>query len=156
MKKKKKSWRTPFPAPPTFCVPFTFASSLLSLSEGLKQTIARWEVCLGKNPTKATCRCFEKTIIMLSSILTPCSLFCVNNGRSSPWNSYQLFLFYYYFFSVLHTPLNSGIVGFYRIDVGRYMVDKSPYIAKSISRIPLPPGMCQVVCGSPGRLGVGN
>ena len=60
------------------------------------------------------------------------------------------------FFSVLPTPLNSGIVGFYRIDVGRYMVEKSPYIAKSISRIPLPPGMCQVVCGSPGRLGVGN
>ena len=30
------------------------------------------------------------------------------------------------------------------------MVEESPYIAQSISRIPLPPGMCQVVCGSPG------
>ena len=95
---------------------------------------------------------------MLSSILTPCGLFCVNSDRSSPWNSCQLFLFFffYFFFSVLPTPLNSGIVGFYRIDVGRYMVEKSPYIAQSISRIPHPPGMCQVVCGSPGRLGVGN
>ena len=67
-----------------------------------------------------------------------------------------IFIFIFSFFSVLPTPLNSGIVGFYRIDVGRYIVEESPYIAQSISRIPLPPGMCQVVCGSPGRLGVGN
>ena len=94
---------------------------------------------------------------MLSSILTPCGLFCVNSDRRFPWNLCQLFLFIYlFFFSVLPTPLNSEIVGFYRIDAERYMVEESPYIAKSISRIPLLPDMCQVVCGSPGRLGVGN
>ena len=83
---------------------------------------------------------------MLSSILTPCGLFCVNSDRSSPWNSCQLFLFLFlfFFFSVLPTPSNSGIVGFYRIDAGRYMVEESPFIARSISRIPLLPGMCQV------------
>ena len=82
---------------------------------------------------------------MLSSILTPCGLFCVNSDRSSPWNSCQLFSFlFYYFFSVLPMPSNSGIVGFYRIHAGRYMVEESPFIARSISRIPLLPGMCQV------------
>ena len=82
---------------------------------------------------------------MLSSILTPCGLFCVNSDRSSPWNSCQLFLFlFYYFFSVLPMPSNSGIIGFYRIHAGRYMVEESPFIARSISRIPLLPGMCQV------------
>ena len=40
----------------------------------------------------------KKTIIMLSSILTPCGLFCVNSDRSSPWNSCQLFLFFLIFF----------------------------------------------------------
>ena len=80
----------------------------------------RWEVNLGKNPAKATFGRFEKTIIMLSSILTPCGLFCVNSDRSSPWNSCQLFLFLLLFFLFLPTPLNSGIVGFYRKDVGRW------------------------------------
>ena len=81
---------------------------------------------------------------MLSSILTPCGLFCVNSDRRFPWNLCQLFLFYFIFFSVLPTPLNSEIVGFYRIDAGRYMLEESPFIARSISRIPLLPGMCQV------------
>ena len=102
-KKKKKRREETFSRPANFSRAFHFR---------VFPTLTIWEPGTGyyhveklvseKILPKRRFRRFEKTIIMLSSILTPCGLFSVNSDRSSPWNSCQLFLvlfIYLFFFS---------------------------------------------------------
>ena len=121
-KKKKKDGMRPFPAPPTFRVPFTFASSPLSLSESLEQAIATLGSYSPKKSYRSDVQTFENIYAFfyldylqfffnLFVCLFVCfCFFCVNNNRSSPWNSCQLLLLFILFFFFFQFYLHSYVL----------------------------------------------